>query len=372
MHRVFRQLLLVALLAGCGRGAGPLRIGAAGPWQVGYGLMNRRGIELALEEINAGGGVRGRPLEVVMRDDEADGAKAVAIAQAFVADPRIAAVVGHVNSGTMVAAAKVYDGRLAAVATTATTPELTGISSWVFRVVPSDSSNGLDLARFASRLARARGTPGEARPRAAILYENDSYGRGLADAFRRNFRGDVVSADPIGDGGDQDVEPYVAYLKRGAPDVVFVATTSAAALAVLREARRQQLAATFLGGDGWNGVVSDTATSEGAYVGTSFSAADQRPEAQRFVAAFRARYGVTPDGNAALAYDATKLVARALAERGADREAVRDYLASLTDETAYRGVTGRIRFGPAGDPVGKGIVMTRAHAGALVVAEGER
>ena len=64
-----------------------------------------------------------------------------------------------------------------------------GISPWVFRMISSDSVNGLRIARFCRKLGRGR---------AAILYENDSYGRGLAEAFRRNFSGDVVSIDPIG------------------------------------------------------------------------------------------------------------------------------------------------------------------------------
>ena len=129
-----RKLFVLCLLSlGCSGSSAPVVIGAAGPWQAGYGRMNRYGIELALSEINAEGGIRGRPLEIVMRDDEASGAKAAEIAAEFIADARIAAVVGHVTSGAMMTAAKVYDGDLTAVATTATSPDLTGISPWVFR-----------------------------------------------------------------------------------------------------------------------------------------------------------------------------------------------------------------------------------------------
>ena len=322
--------------------------------------MNRYGIELALAEINAAGGIRGRPLEIVMRDDEGSGAKAAAIAAEFIADERVVAVVGHVNSGAMLAAAKVYDGDLAAVATTATSPDLTGISPWVFRVISSDSTNGLDIARFAS----SRG-----RRRAAILYENDSYGRGLTDAFRRSFVGDVISVDPIfGEG--QDFEPYIAWYRREVPDVVFVAGTEASGIAVLREARRQGFTADFIGGDGWTGIVADTVASDGAFVGAPFTASDPRPEAQAFVKAFEQRYKRTPDGNAALAYDATMLVASAIETAGTDRADVRNHLAQLTERTAHRGVTGMIRFRGDGDPIGKGIVITRVRRGELVVESG--
>lgn len=351
-------VLSCLLLAACSGGGDAYRLGAAGPWTERYGAMNRRGIELALEHINRQGGVRGRKLEIVMRDDEGSGEKAAGIAAEFVRDPSIVAVVGHVNSGAMVAAAKVYDRNLPAVATTASSPDLTGISPWVFRVISSDSTNGEDLARFSGSLGHRR---------AAILYENNPYGRGLTQSFRRNFAGQVISADPIGESGTQDFEPFVAYFKRVRPDVVFVAGTEQSGLALLREARRQELASDFMGGDGWTGVVMDTSVSDGAYVGAPFSAADPRAEAQHFVDAFRTKYGMTPDGNAALGYDATMLLAAALAAKGANRQAVREWLAGLTQQTAHRGVTGPIRFGPNGDPIGKGFVMTQLQRGTLVV-----
>lgn len=360
--RWFLLPLTFAILA-CTKSSDSVRLGAAGPWKEGYGVMNKRGIELALEEINRAGGIKGRPLEIVMRDDEGSGQKAAAIAKEFVADPTIAAVVGHVNSGAMVAAARVYDNHLTALATTATSPDLSGISRWVFRVISSDSTNGLDMAHFASNLGKKR---------AAILYENDSYGRGLAESFRRNFDGQIVISDPIADTDEQDFEPHVANLKRLSPDMIFVATTERAGIALLREARRQNLKADFFGGDGWTGVLVDTVASEGAYVGAPFAASDPRPEAQRFVTAFRAKFGATPDGNAALAYDATILLARAIAEKGGNREEVRSYLALLNQTTSHRGATGPIYFGMNGDPVGKGFVMTRIHAGELHVAGASR
>ena len=355
-----RHLLAYALLApfalGCGSRQAPILIGAAGPWKEGFGARTREGIELAITEINRRGGVRGRPLQLVARDDEADGAKAAAIAQEFVETPGIVAVVGHVTSGAMVAAAQVYDGQLAAVATSATSPELTGISPWVFRVISSDSSNGLDMARFAARLGRRR---------AALLYENDSYGRGLADAFRRHYQGEIISIDPIAP-DMRNFEPYIAFYRQRLPDLVVVAGTEQTGMAILREARRQGLAADFLGGDGWTGILEEPA-AEGAYVSAPFTPSDPRPEVQQFVRAYRAAYRGEPDGNAALGYDALLVVAEAIERAGTRRKAVRDWLASLEHRGAHKGITGEIRFRPDGDPIGKSFVMTRVHRGALMV-----
>lgn len=356
-------LIAVALASGvaCG-GAGDAseyRLGMAGPFEEITGALNKRGAELAVEEINAAGGIEGRRLVLDFKDDRADGARAASIAQGFVDDPTIAAVVGHITSGAMVAAAKVYDGALPAVATTASSPALSGISRWTFRVISSDSANGADMARFAERLGKKR---------AAILYENDAYGRGLADNFRRSFKGEIITFDPIdADGTHADV--HVAWFLANRPDIVFVAGLERSALALLREARRQGLTVDFLGGDGWTGIVTDIEASEGALIGAPFTSLDPRPAAQKFVAAYRERYSAVPDGNAALAYDAVYLLSAALAEVGADRARIRDWLASRTSERPFQGVTGSISFLPSGDPVGKSFAMTRVSRGLLPLAE---
>jgi len=353
-------LALLALSA-CGGAKGPYLIGAAGPWKQGYGVQNLQGIELAVEEINNAGGIDGHILRVVSRDDEGEGDKATKVAQDFVSMRSISAVVGHVNSSGMLAAAPVYDGQLAAIATSATSPDLTGISSWVFRIISSDSLNGIALANFASKFGQ------RAPASVAVLYENNTYGRGLADAFRRSFRGEILSLDPI----DADVvsaEPYVSYLKTRNPKIVFVAGRVASGLKVLKEAKRQGFNPIFVGGDGWQGILADTATSEGTYIGMSFTPEDPSPAARAFVAAFTKKYKTVPDAHAALAYDATRLIAQALREKGPDRRAIRDYLRSLNRETAYVGLTGPAYFEDTGDPVGMRFRVLRAHKGQLMVA----
>jgi branched-chain amino acid transport system substrate-binding protein len=358
--RVVTVALVLALLTACNRGSATYTIGAVGPWKESYGIMTRRGIDLAVEEINHAGGISGVPLRVLAKDDESDPGLATAVAQALVRDSRVLAVVGHVNSGAMLAAAHVYDGELAAVATSASSPDLTGISPWVFRVVTSDSLNGLALARFASQIG---GTAPEMR-QAAVLYENDPYGRGLADAFRRNFRGTIVSFDPI-DPGLTDAEPFISYYKVRHPGIVFVASHDRAGLVVLREARLQQLDAVFLGGEGWEGILSDSAASEGAYIGTTFNDEHPSPAVQRFVERFRKRFQAGPDAFAALGYDATMLVARAIARGGADRHAIRDYIAGLDSDHPFDGITGPVYFSDGGDPLGMTFRIARVSQGAL-------
>lgn len=329
-----RSLLLLALTACSHSKAGTVVFGAAGPWNEAYGDANKKGIELAVDEINASPAwSNGRRLEIAFANDSGNGVRASAVAQQFVDSLPIVAVVGHVNSGAMVSAAHVYDKHLAAVATTATSPTLTGISPWTFRVISSDSTNGITIAHFADKLGRKR---------AAVLYENNPYGRGLADNFRKSFRGQVISIDPIGEGESQNFEVFVSWFKSSHPDMVFVAGTDASGIAFLKEARRQQLSADLVGGDGWQTLATNS-LAEGIYVGAPFSSRDPRPEVQAFVAAYKKKYNATPDGNAALAYDATKLLAAAV-EKSA-RTARRFVTISLICRPAMRTPASPDQFG---------------------------
>src|SRR3981081_547045 len=319
LSRAVLSLALLALAA-CGGPKEPYVVGAAGPWKQGCVLQNLEGVRLGAEEINKAGGIHGHPFQLVTRDDEGDGTVAAKVAQEFVRNRRISAVIGHVNSSGMLSAARVYDGELAAVATSATSPHLSGISTWGLRIISSNPINGIALATFANKFA-TRNTPATA----AVLYENNTYGRGLADSFRRAFHGKLGSLDPI-NAALPSAEPYIAYLKTKNPKVVFIAGRVGSGLKILQEAKRQRFSPVFVGGDGWQGIVSDTVTSEGVYIGMSFTPEDPSPAARAFVAAFEKKFGTTPDAHAALAYDATRLIAQALKEKGANRKALRNYL----------------------------------------------
>src|SRR5205807_10466535 len=111
--RLFIACTVASLILACRSTTGfRVTLGAAGPWTEEYGAMNRRGIELALEELNTRSSAENPRVQVVFRDDAGDGMRASAIAQEFVNRRDIVGVIGHVNSGAMVAAARVYDGHL--------------------------------------------------------------------------------------------------------------------------------------------------------------------------------------------------------------------------------------------------------------------
>jgi branched-chain amino acid transport system substrate-binding protein len=352
-------LAVPSLLAACASNDAPVFIGAAGPWSDPSMVSTRNGIDLALSQINAQGGVAGHPVRVRYADDHRAGTQAIAVAKAFVDDPAVAAVIGHANSTTMLAAAPVYDGHLVAISTKATSPDITGISRWVFRLIPSDSVNGEALGSFASHLGTSR---------AAILYENDAYGRGLARAFRRHFQGAIIAEQPI-DQQPTTFEPYVSYLRGEHADLVFAVGLTTPGEALLREAKRQHLDARFLGGDAWLGIEHDTTVAEGAYVGVPFAVDSARPQLRQLVAAYTAQYHTAPDEDAVLAYDAARLLTTAMTASGTNRRQIRGYLAALSAIKPYEAAAGPVYFSAGGDPMALPFAIDRVTHGTLIATK---
>ena len=356
VRAVVGLLVAVCGTAGC-RSHEPYWVGAAGQFENREPAReNLRGIELAEEQVNAEGGIDGHPVRLVVRDDQGTGELAARAAHDLVADSRISVIVGHTTSTAMLAAAPVYDGRIAAIATTATAPMLSGISSWVFRVVASDSVTGAQLARFSA----AHGWRA-----AAILYQNDVYGRGLADAFHANFPGRVVSSDPV-PADVQDLSTYVRFYQRFTPDVVFVVAGRSTIPVLLRKTLADyHLHIAILASEGSMDLGRGSPTAEEIYVEAPFSAEVRDPLTSRFADAFAQRFGHEPSHDAALAYDGAMTAFAALRAVGPNRVAIRRYLAALDEAHAPVGATGKIFFDSLGDRVGMHPVLLQVEHGRL-------
>ncbi|HEX6749631.1 MAG TPA: branched-chain amino acid ABC transporter substrate-binding protein [Longimicrobium sp.] len=346
-------------MASCrGGGGGQVTFALAGPLKQAYGIATRQGAELAVKEINARGGIGGRTLVLVQKDDDADAHTAISIAADLVRDANVVALAGPVNSGTTIAAAPIYNGQsdsvkgaLPGLATTATSPAVSRLGDWTYRVASSDSANAVALAATARQLA----------PTVAIMYTNDDYGRGLAGSFRDALEkggGRVAEYDPFSD-STADFGPYLKRMQGRGVQVVFIAGLDAAGARIITQARQLGLAARFIGGDGLVPLATQGATYEGTLVGLLYHpAASDR--AQAFAAAYRQAYGSDPDPFAAAAYDAVKLLAAAAAANGPTREGIQRYLHTLGQQGGappFQGATGEIRFDRNGDPEQKAFAV---------------
>jgi branched-chain amino acid transport system substrate-binding protein len=385
LRRVTAPLALAGLAA-CGAGGAevPIHIGLAGPVNQPNGRSMHLAAQMAIDEINLEGGINGRPLALVVKDDEANQEKAVAVATELKDDPRVVAVVGHINSFATRAAARIYNDEQRGVvelSPASSAPEISEAGDWTFRVCPTDLQHAPALADWVyNRLGRSR---------AAVLYTNDAYGRGIVDVFAQAFEragGTVVARDPflpqivdsIG------VDPFLERAIRNRMDALIIAGQAEPALSIIRAARRLGYRGPILGADGLTNLREAGSIAEGVYVTSAFLPDRPTEEARRFVDAYVQRYGELPDHRGAMTYDAIRLLARVLREIDASstlgtqpsmretvtvRRAIRDYLAGVgTRYPAFEGVSGTIRFDEKGDVVGKDVAVGIIRNGQIVTA----
>lgn len=352
---------IILVSGGCTRARGPVVIAAVGEWTGGDEKALRQGIELAAAEVNRAGGVDGRPLQVRFRDDRNDNAAAAQVARELVGDPAVIAVIGHTRSDPTLVAVKVYDGQMPVLTARFTSPDVSGLSRWVFQLVPTDSAYSAAVVRF----AEAHGWR-----TAALVFNNSARGRETAEQFQKQFPGQVLSLDPATFPAPLpgDMKVMVEYHRMARPDVVFAPVGEPREY--IAEAQRQGLQSAVVGWDVWSSLTRDPSLPGDFYHVVPFDLAAARPETRHFVDAFRAAHGAAPSPFAALGYDAVRLLAHVAADGGADRGRVRDRLAALTPATAFPGAIGPLSFTAAGTVEGPQPGVVRLPAAAPANAAG--
>jgi branched-chain amino acid transport system substrate-binding protein len=276
-------------------------------------------------------------------------------AEALAAIPGIVAVVGHGGSRGSLAAAPIYNAEgIPHITPTSTSRRLRDIGEWTFMLAPDDSVEGEFIVDFAVERLGARSV--------TIFNVTDEYGSGLRDGVegalaRRGVRlVDQVAYEP---GSDFDVLVR-ATLARGRPDVVVVAGRQDETAAITGLLRRHAPGVRVIAGDG--GLVAPMPpTADSMYVVVFWLPDPADSASQRFIREFRRVTGRDPGSTEALTHDALMLAASAAREAGANRAAIREWLAGLgRSRPAWRGVTGLISFTPDRR---EHLVMARVHDG---------
>jgi branched-chain amino acid transport system substrate-binding protein len=362
--RSLRLALLLALISlvvlGCAKRANEIVIGEYGSLTGGtasFGVSTKNGIELYIDGLNAAGGVGGNKVRVIVEDDQSKPEEAATAVNKLVDQDGVVAVLGEVASSRSMAAAPIcQQAGVPMISPSSTNPKVTELGDYIFRVCFIDPFQGQMIAKF------AKGTLGYTK--AAVFRDNkNDYSVGLANYFTEAFQamGGTIVADEAYSEGDQDFKAQLTVMKSKHPQFLMVPGYYTEVGLIARQARELGFDVPFLGGDGW---VSDRLLEiaqdalNGSYFVNHYWQEDPNPAIQKFVKEYRARYNATPDGLAALGYDAAGVLTNALdrlrqedpaafqalagprsEKQKAARVKLRDLIASTKD---FPGVTGRI------------------------------
>jgi branched-chain amino acid transport system substrate-binding protein len=345
-------LALATAIAGCSKSNEPSGGGAAGGdvikvgefasltgKEASFGQSSHHGTELAIDELNARGGVLGRKLQLLTEDDQSKQGESKTIARKLISRDGIVALLGEVASGRSLEAAPVcQEGRIPQISPSSTNPKVTQIGDYIFRVCFTDPLQGRVLARFAQKTLKVK--------RVAVLTDAaNTYSVGLGTYFKEAFKsagGEIVDEQKYS-GGDKDFNAQLTTIKAASPEAIFIPGYYQDVGLISLQARQLGLAIPLFGGDGWESpdlISIGGAAVEGTYFSTHYSPEQTSPLVQDFVKKFQAKYGTVPDAMAALGYDSAMLLADAFKRAGTtDGPKVRDALAATRD---FPGIAGQI------------------------------
>jgi branched-chain amino acid transport system substrate-binding protein len=330
-----------AFLASVATAADPIKIGEFASLTGGnasFGQQSHRGTLLAIEELNAAGGLLGRQLELITEDDLSMAGQPATIVQKLITQDRVVAVLGEVASSKSLEAAPIcQQNGIPMISPASTNPKVTAVGDYIFRVCFIDPFQGTVMSKF----ALSRGWR-----RIAVLTDvKQDYSVGLAEYFIRHLIANegVLVKEQHYSSGDRDFKPQLTSIKAAKPDAIFVPGYYGEVALIAKQARLLGLKVPLLGGDGWMGdsLLKVAGTSlDGSYFSAHFSSGDQSPVVQGFLQRFRARFGTEPDDMAALGFDSAMILAAAIKRAGkTDGAALRDAIAATKD---FPGVTGAI------------------------------
>lgn len=343
--RIVLSLCGLMVFAGCGGGGASgdeIVIGEFGSLTgstATFGISTRNGIDMAIEQVNAAGGVLGKPVRVIVEDTEGRPELAQTVVTKLITSNKVVAVLGEVASSLTLAAAPVaQQNQIPLITPSSTNPGVTQIGDYIFRVCFIDPFQGLVMAKFAKNSLGVQ--------RVAVLRDiRNDYSVGLADVFVENFRamGGQIVADVSYSAGDTDFSAQLTSIAPSRPEAIFVPGYYTEVGLIARQAKQLGLNIPLLGGDGWDSPrlteIGGEALS-GSYFSNHYSADDPDPAIQKFVSEYRSRFNQVPDGLAALGYDAAMILFDAMERAGStEPQAVRDALAETQN---FAGVTGVI------------------------------
>ncbi|AZO94502.1 ABC transporter substrate-binding protein [Halocella sp. SP3-1] len=332
-----------------------IKIGLSAPITGNYaefGENFRYASLMAVDKINENGGINGKKVEIVVMDSKGDPREAAIIAQRFVQNKEIVAVIGDFTSTSSLAAAPIYErNELVQLSPTASHPDFASSGSYMFGIVGTQDAEGPFNVKYIAQEYLDLDS-------AAIIYINNDWGVVTKDRFIQAAEENglkITNSQPFFE-GENDFNAILAKLRIDNPDGIFIVAMYNETSLIARQIEKM----------GWDikklapsSVFSDALLNlggkavEGMATNTFFALNDPDPIVQEFLSEFRKRAGRDPNLHAATAYDAAMMLAEVIEKAGANRKNIRDVLAEID----YTGVTGRIKFTDKGDVVRKYKIM---------------
>ncbi len=349
--------MLAGVMSGCGDNSGDarvLKIGGMGPLtgeNASYGISVRNGAQIAVDEINANGGVNGMTLELVFEDDEASPEKAKNAFSALM-DKGIHVMLGATTTDATIALGELTQKEnMLQITPSGSGQDCTKYDN-AFRICFTDPLQGTAMADYIYTEMNLT--------KVAIIYDtSNDYSKGITEAFEAEFAakgGTIVTKQSFGS-SDVDFTAQLNNVKNSGADAVFISAYYQKVSAILQQATKIGLELPYFGCDGWDGVLKqlgdDAGLAEGAIFLTPFAANEEDAAVQSFVSAYKAKYGgAVPDQFAADAYDGVYVIKAALEEAGVNDSTKIDnqVLIDAMTKISVKGLTGDMSFDKSGEP----------------------
>jgi branched-chain amino acid transport system substrate-binding protein len=305
-----------------------------------FGQQSHNGTQLAIDEINAAGGVLGRKIELLTEDDQSQAGQPSTAVRKLISSDGVVAILGEVASSKSLEAAPIcQQSKIPMISPASTNPKVTQVGDYIFRTCFMDSFQGSNvLAAFALNTLKLKNV--------AVLKDVKSdYSLGLAQLFEDGFiaRGGKIIAEQSYSSGDKDFSAQLTAIKAANPDGIFVPGYYTEVGLIVPQAKQLGLNVPLFGGDGWMSfqlIPLGGAALEGDYFSTHFTPDQNTPAVQNFVRKYHQKYNDLPDCMGALGYDSAMILADAIKRAGsADPQKIRDAIAATKD---FPGVTGNI------------------------------
>jgi branched-chain amino acid transport system substrate-binding protein len=332
--------------------------------QATFGESSDKGVQLALDEINAAGGVLGQQIRLITKDNQSKPGETSTVVRELITRDKVVALIGEVASGRSLEAAPIAQrSGIPMISPSSTSEKVTESGDHIFRVCFIDPFQGKVCAKFARGLGITK---------AAILTDvSKDYSMGLTKSFKADFAtgGGVITGEQSYSGGDKDFSAQLTAIKAGNPQAIFLPAYYTDAPLIIRQARQLGITVPFFGGDGWDSpelVAVGGDSVEGCYFSNHFSNQSTDPKVTSFVTAYRKKYGSDPDAISALGYDALYILADAMKRaETTDPAKVNAAIATTKD---FPGVTGKITLDEHRNP-NKPAVMLQVKNGKFVYVE---